>query len=97
MASINPRVDIAFKMNFSPDEREAYEDHLKWLRIEANTIKNYEQRGEVRGRAEGKIEVKIECKIEGKIEIAKKMLLKKLSIADISDLTGLSPEEISTL
>ena len=76
-------------MNFTPEEREAYEDHLKWLRIEANTIRNYEQRGEIRGKAEGRV--------ERNIEIAKKMLSKNHSISDISDLTGLSPEEISKL
>ncbi|MBX9890542.1 MAG: hypothetical protein K2X94_04695 [Amoebophilaceae bacterium] len=76
-------------MNFSPEAREAYEDHLKWLRIEANTIKNYEQIGEARGRAEGKA--------ERSIEIAKAMLSKNHAMADIADLTGLSLEEISTL
>ena len=82
-------INVLSVMNFTPEEREAYEDHLKWLRIEANTIRNYEQRGEIRGRAEG----------ENKkaIEIAKKMLSKNHSISDISDLTGLSPEEISKL
>ena len=82
-------INVLSVMNFTPEEREAYEDHLKWLRIEANTIRNYEQKGEIRGRAEG----------ENKkaIEIAKKMLSKNHSISDISDLTGLSPEEISKL
>jgi predicted transposase/invertase (TIGR01784 family) len=78
-------INVLSVMNFTPEEREAYEDHLKWLRIEANTIKNYEQRGEIRGR------------VERNIEIAKKMLSKNHSISDISDLTGLSPEEISKL
>jgi len=87
--NLKKAINVLSVMNFTPEEREAYEDHLKWLRIEANTIKNYEQRGEIRGRAEG----------ENKkaIEIAKKMLSKNHSISDISDLTGLSPEEISKL
>ena len=85
--NLKKAINVLSVMNFTPEEREAYEDHLKWLRIEANTIRNYEQRGEIRGRAEG----------ENKkaIEIAKKMLSKNHSISDISDLTGLSPEEIS--
>ena len=82
-------INVLSVMNFTPEEREAYEDHLKWLRIEANTIRNYEQRGEIRGKAEGRV--------ERNIEIAKKMLSKNHSISDISDLTGLSPEEISKL
>ena len=38
-------------MNFKPDEREAYEEHLKWLRIEANTLKKYESKGGSRPKA----------------------------------------------
>ena len=31
-------------LNFSEEERELYEDHLKWLRIEeANALKNYRE------------------------------------------------------
>ena len=90
-------INVLSVMNFTPEEREAYEDHLKWLRIEANTIKNYEQRGEIRGREEGIQIGEARGKAEEKIEIAKKMLLKNHSISDISDLTGLSPEEISKL
>jgi predicted transposase/invertase (TIGR01784 family) len=87
--NLKKAINVLSVMNFTPEEREAYEDHLKWLRIEANTIRNYEQRGEIRGRAEG----------ENKkaIEIAKKMLSKNHSISDISDLIGLSPEEILKL
>ena len=78
--NLKKAINVLSVMNFTPEEREAYEDHLKWLRIEANTIRNYEQKGEIRGRAEG----------ENKkaIEIAKKMLSKNHSISDISDLTG---------
>jgi predicted transposase/invertase (TIGR01784 family) len=83
--NLKKAINVLSVMNFTPEEREAYEDHLKWLRIEANTIRNYEQRGEIRGRE------------EGKVEIAKKMLSKNYSISDISDLIGLSPEEISKL
>jgi predicted transposase/invertase (TIGR01784 family) len=40
-------------MNFESDEEiDAYEDHLKWLRIETNTLRNYEAKGEARGKAE---------------------------------------------
>lgn len=43
-------------MNFDPEEREAYEAHLKWLRVEANTLKKYEAKGFEEGKIEGKIE-----------------------------------------
>ena len=91
--NLKKAINVLNVMNFTPEEREAYEDHLKWLRIEANTIRNYEQRGEIRGREEGKAE----GENKKAIEIAKKMLSKNHSISDISDLTGLSREEISKL
>ncbi|WPY01891.1 PD-(D/E)XK nuclease family transposase domain protein (plasmid) [Candidatus Trichorickettsia mobilis] len=72
-------------MNFSEEERDFYEDHLKWLRVETNSLKKM--------RAEGKAEENIRLKTE----IAKKMLSKNHSISDITDLTGLSLEEISKL
>ena len=87
--NLKKAINVLSVMNFTPEEREAYEDHLKWLRIEANTIRNYEQRGEIRGKAEGRV--------ERNIEIAKKMLSKNHSISYIADLSGLSPEEISKL
>jgi hypothetical protein len=40
-------------MNFTPEEREAYEDHLKWLRIEANTLRKYENKGREEGIQQG--------------------------------------------
>ena len=88
-ANLKKAINVLEVMNFSEEERDFYEDHLKWLRIEANTLKKYEQKGKAEGRAEGKA--------EEKIEIAKKMLAKNHSISDISDLTGLSAEEISKL
>ena len=45
-------------MNFSEEEREGYQDHLKWLRMQMNTLKKYEQlareEGEAIGEARGK-------------------------------------------
>ena len=59
-------------MHFTNEERVADEDHLKWLRIEANT----------------RAQVRRERKREGKIEIAKAMVKKGYPIADIMLLTG---------
>lgn len=56
-------------MNFNNEERAAYEDHLKWPRVEANILKKVEDRGRAEGRAEGE-----QTKA---IEVAKKMLDKK--------------------
>ena len=32
-------------MSFDEEEREIYEGHLKWLRVEANTLKKFEAKG----------------------------------------------------
>ena len=76
-------------MNFSSTERDAYEDHLKWLRIEANTLKKAEAKGIAIGEAKGKL--------EEKTEIAKAMLLDKDSAEKISRITGLAFEEIEKI
>jgi len=72
-------------MNFSAEERDAYEDHLKWLRIEANTLK--------KTRAEGKEE----GKAERDTEIARALLIDGDSVEKIARITGLSNEEIEAL
>ena len=72
-------------MNFSSTERDAYEDHLKWLRIEANTLKKAEAKGVEKGREERNIEVAI------------KMLKQNLDDSLISSVTGLSNEQLLKL
>jgi predicted transposase/invertase (TIGR01784 family) len=76
-------------MNFSEEEREAYEGHLKWLRIEANTLKKYENKGREEGREEGRI--------EEKLEIAKSMLQDAEPIEKIMRWTSLSKEDLAKL
>lgn len=66
---------------FTPEQIRSYEDSLKYYRDIKNSIDT--------ARDEGKM--------EGKIEVAKQALDKGLSIKDISDLTGLSKEEIEDL
>jgi predicted transposase/invertase (TIGR01784 family) len=46
-------LDVLEEMNFTKKEREAYEDHLKWLRVEYNTLKKAEDKGFDKGKAEG--------------------------------------------
>lgn len=72
-------------MNFGEEEREAYEEHLKWLRIEANTLKKYEAKGFQKGKA------------ERNIEIALNMLKKGISVDTICEVTGLSSSELEAL
>jgi predicted transposase/invertase (TIGR01784 family) len=83
-ANLKKAINVLDVMNFSKEEREAYEEHLKWLRVEANTVK----KAEARGKAEGKI--------ENAKEIAKAMIKKKMEVELISELTKLSIEEINS-
>ncbi|MCB0515733.1 MAG: Rpn family recombination-promoting nuclease/putative transposase [Chitinophagales bacterium] len=75
--------------NFTPEERENYEDSLKYYR----DLKNVVDTSFVEGKAEGKAE----GKEERAIEIARNILGKGLDISLISELTGLSQEEIEKL
>ena len=68
-------------MNFEEEEREIYEEHLKWLRVEANTLKKYYEEG----------------KLEERREIALNLLAQNVDIKVISVATKLSEEEIETL
>lgn len=96
-------------MNFTSEEREAYEDHLKWLRIEANTLKKAESKGRAAGLEQGiqqgikqGIEKGIEQGIEKGIElrnqqIAINMLKENVNDKIISSATGLALEKIIKL
>jgi predicted transposase/invertase (TIGR01784 family) len=77
-------------MNFGDEERDAYESHLKWLRIEANTLRKYEAKGFEEGMEKG-IEKGRE---EEKVKIASSLLKMGLDIRSISESTGLSIEEV---
>jgi predicted transposase/invertase (TIGR01784 family) len=107
--NLKKAINILNVMNFAPEEREAYEDRLKWLRMEANTLKKYEQKGreegiqigEAKGREEGREEgIQIgeaKGKIEEKTTIARNLLKAGLSVDLISKATDLSIEEITKL
>lgn len=78
-AHLKKALGVLEVMNFNDEEREAYEDHLKWLRIETNTLQNYEQKGLVKGRAEGIAEGKAEGRLEGELKAKREFALEMLS------------------
>ncbi|WP_341747722.1 Rpn family recombination-promoting nuclease/putative transposase [Candidatus Tisiphia endosymbiont of Dascillus cervinus] len=80
-ASLKKALTVLDVMNFTDEEREAYEDHLKWLRIEANTLKKQLEKG----------------REEGIIAIAKEMLLNNEPIEKIIKYTKLSKSQIGNL
>ena len=57
--------------------------------VKYNEIEDAKKEGKTEGKAEG---IK-----EKTVEIAKNMLKKKMSIKDISEITGLTEEEINSL
>ena len=95
-------------MNFSEDEKEGYDDHLKWLRIQTNTIKKYEQdareEGFAQGVAAGKVAGKAAGLAEGeaklskeRLEIAKNLLNQGVGIGIVITSTGLTRTQIEEI
>ncbi|MEZ5038434.1 MAG: PD-(D/E)XK nuclease family transposase [Saprospiraceae bacterium] len=79
--------------NFSLEDRQAYEDSLKYYR----DLKNVVDTSREKGIEEGKIEGRKEGKIEGKIEVAIELKKNKVPIEIIIKSTGLTKEEIENL
>jgi predicted transposase/invertase (TIGR01784 family) len=75
-------LQVIDQMNFTPEERELYEAHLKWLRLEESALRKCREDG------------KIEGKMEEKIETVINMLNLNLDLEMISKVTGLSAAEI---
>ena len=96
-AKLKKALDVLDVMNFSKDEREAYENHLKWLRVEANTLKKCEEQALKKGREEGREEGLEQGKNERNIEIAKSMLQEGFDKNTISKVTGLPVATIQKL
>jgi len=78
---VKKAIKVLSVMNFTDEEREAYEDHLKWLRIEANSLKKAEERGE-KNKA---------------LKIAATLIKQGLPLSQISEATGLTTEELKSL
>ncbi|MGV2433072.1 MAG UNVERIFIED_CONTAM: Rpn family recombination-promoting nuclease/putative transposase [Rickettsiaceae bacterium] len=91
--SLKKALTILDVINLTKEEREEYESHLNWLRLEASGIKKAEDKGREEGVKEG---IK-EGEKSKAIEIAKNMLSQNLDLPLISSLTGLSEKEINNL
>lgn len=84
-------------MNFTQEEKQEYEEHLKWLRMEDSAVKKVEKKGFAKGKEEGIIEGEAKGKSEGMIEVAKRMLSKNKSVDEIIEFTSLTATEIEDL
>ena len=78
-------------------EREAYYRHLDNLVILRDNITTAYEEGKMEGLAEVRAERRAEGRAEGIAEIARKMKEGGLSVEQIQQFTGLSPEEITKL
>ena len=100
-----PEVKKAFntleEMRLSKEEREIYENHLKWFRDEASAL---EKKGEEsfkegleQGFQEG-LEKGIEKgRVEEKLTMAKALLQRGVEVPIVAEASGLSPEELQQL
>ena len=95
--ALKKALDVLDVMNFAPEEREAYEEHLKWLRIEANTLKKYEAKGFAEGKAEGKAEGIQEGIEKASHKIALHLLKSGLSLEQIAQATEIAISELEDL
>jgi len=89
MPEIRKAMHILDVMNFNNEEREEYEARLKWLRVEASTVKKVYEDGKKEGFSSGKI--------ERSKEIAIQMLSQGMDTQLISQITGLPLEVIVKL
>ena len=80
-------------MNFNAQEQEMYEGHLKWLRIQANTLKKYGREKMEEGVAQGIAQ----GQHAEKLAIAKNLLSLGLAKEKIAQATNLSFEALEQL
>ena len=74
---------------YTPEERQDYEESLKNFRDWYSALKTAEKKGRAEGREEGRE--------ERGIQIAQNMKKEDLSVSMIAKMTGLSEEEINKL
>jgi predicted transposase/invertase (TIGR01784 family) len=100
-SSLRKALTVLEVMNFTDAERNAYEEHLKWLRIEASTLKKYQEKSRAEGMAEGMVKGREEGIAEGQNLkaklIAQALISEGMSFDKIVSITNLSLEELAKL
>ena len=97
--------EIAEVASLNKEERKQYDESLRHYRDTLIVMEGQYMEGEKKGRAEGRAEGlaegekkgRAEGRTEEKLDNARKMKAKGFAIEDISDITGLTAEEIDTL
>ena len=90
---IKKALDVLTNVSLNEQERELYEGHLKWLRVEASALEKAEKQAEARGEARGEAI----GQAKAITEMAKKLLKRGYSVKEVSEDTGLSLEELELL
>ena len=78
-------------------ERHAYDEHINAIMIQNDVLGNARMEGHAEGKAEGRAEGKAEGRAEEKSDIACKMMKCGMDLEQISQITGLSLEQIKNL
>ncbi len=92
--------DITQVMSLNKEERGAYEDHLKWLRIQEDTLDKRYLDGKIEGKAEGRIEEREiqEQKLSHTIKtIVTNLHLAGQSVEFIAKVTKMSAKEVQEI
>ncbi|HLD95561.1 MAG TPA: Rpn family recombination-promoting nuclease/putative transposase [Alphaproteobacteria bacterium] len=90
--NLKKAIGVLEHMRFGDLERQHYEDHLKWLRIESSALKKHGEKKLEEGIGIGEERQKQKA-LEEKKEIARSLLDRGLSRQEISEITGLKEGE----
>ena len=89
MPELKKALGVLEHINMKEEEREAYENRLKWYRIQKNSLKKQFHDGVAIGKAEGKA--------EEKLEMARKLLNHGMALDDIIKISELTYSQLNEL
>ena len=84
-------------MTMTDAERKAYDAHMDDIMVQNDVLDTAKMEGRAEGRIEGRAEGRVEGRTEEKIEMAKKMKEMGMAIETISQISGLTAEQIDQL
>ena len=94
---ISEAIQLSEEAAYSPHELRYYESYWDEIRRVNALVNGGVERGEARGKIEGRAEGLEKGALKAKQEIAVKMLSRGIDLSEITELTGLSKEEIQNL
>jgi len=94
---IKKAMDVLTHVSLNKEEREIYEGHLKWMRIEESTLQKIREEGLAEGKAEGLAEGLAAGKAENyreKLDIARDLLNQGMDMKSVCKITKVLKEDI---